>query len=159
MTQAKAIPDGYHTMTPMLTIRNSAKAVEFYKKALNAQELYRMDGPDGTLMHAEMKIGNSIFMLGEENLEMGNRSPQTLNGTATALYLYVQDPDAAFNQAVSAGAQVGMPVADMFWGDRVGQVTDPFGHRWWFATHKEDVTPEQMTQRAKEMFASKASKP
>ena len=152
----KTIPDGYHTMTPMLTLPDVAQAIEFYKKAFNAQELNRMDGPDGNLMHAELKIGNSIFMLGQENPQMGNASPATLKGTPISLYLYVEQADAAFNQAVQAGATVVMPVADMFWGDRGGHVIDPFGHRWWVATHKEDLTPEQMKQRAQQFFAEQA---
>jgi len=154
--QVKAIPDGYHTITPMLSVRDAARAIEFYKKAFNAQQLFRMDGPDGKLMHAELKIGNSIFMLGEENQERGCPSPASLNGTPISLYLYVENVDAAFNQAVNAGAKVEMPVADMFWGDRFGQVSDPFGHRWSLATHKEDVTPEQMKQRAQQFFAEQA---
>jgi len=154
--RVNAIPDGYHTMTPALTVRDMARAIEFYKKAFNAQERSRMDGPDGQLMHAEMKIGNSIFMLGPENPQMGSKSPLALNGTPVALYLYVENADAAFDQAVSAGAKVEMPVADMFWGDRTGSVIDPFGHRWWVGTHKEDMTPDQMKQRAQQFFAEQA---
>ena len=152
----KAIPDGYHTITPMLTVRDAARAIEFYKKAFNAQQLYRMNGPDGKVMHAEIKIGNSICMLGEENPQMGCQSPVTLKGTPISLYLYVENVDAAFNQAVKAGAKVEMPVADMFWGDRFGQVSDPSGHRWSLATHKEDLTPEQVGQRAQKFFAENA---
>ena len=154
--QVKAIPDGYHTMTPGLTVRDAARAIEFYQKAFNAQQLFRMDGPDGKIMHAELKIGNSIFMLGEENPQTGCHSPASLKGTPTALYLYVENADAAFNQAVSAGAKVEMPVADMFWGDRGGNVSDPSGHRWWVATHKEDLTPDQIKQRAQKFFAEQA---
>ena len=154
--QVKAIPDGYHTITPTLTIRDAARAIEFYKKAFNAQQLYRMDGPDGKVVHAELKIGNSIFMLGEENPAMGCNSPKSLNGMTISLYLYVENVDAAFAQAVKAGATVVMPVTEMFWGDRHGQVTDPFGHRWSLATHTEDVSPEQLKQRAQKFFAQDA---
>ena len=115
-----------------------------------------MDGPNGTIMHAELQIGNSIFMLGAENPQTNCLAPVTLKGTPVSLYLYVENVDAAFNQAVSAGAKVEMPVSDMFWGDRYGQVSDPSGHRWGLTTHQEDVTPEQMTQRAKKFFAEQA---
>ena len=155
--QVKAIPDGYHTITPALTIRDAARAIEFYEKAFNAQQFDRLDGPDDKVMHASLKIGNSFFMLGEENPQMGASSPMTLSGTPVSLYLYVENVDVAFNQAVTAGAKVEMPVADMFWGDRVGQVSDPFGHRWWLATHKQDLTPEQIKQDAQKAgcFAEK----
>ena len=154
--QVKAIPDGYHTMTPMLTVGDAARAIEFYKKAFDAQQLFRMDSPNGTVMHAELKVGNSIFMLGEENPQTGCQSPASLKGTPTALYLYVENADTAFNQAVSAGAKTEMPLSDMFWGDRGGSVIDPFGHRWWLATHKEDMTPDQIKQRAQKFFAEQA---
>ena len=154
--QVKAIPDGYHTITPALAIRDAARAIEFYKKAFNAKPLDRLEGPDGNVMHASLKIGNSLFMLGEENPQMDAPSPLTLNGTPVSLYLYMENVDAAFTQAVKAGAKVEMPVADMFWGDRAGQVSDPFGHRWWLATHKQDLTPEQIKQGAQKAFAEKA---
>ena len=155
--QVKTIPDGYHTMTPGLTVRDAARAIEFYQKAFNAQQLFRMDSPDGKVMHAELKIGNSIFMLAEENPAMGCASPVSLKGTPISLYLYVEDADAAFAQAVKAGATVVMPVTDMFWGDRHGQVTDPFGHRWSLATRKEDVSPQELEQRAQKFFAQSAT--
>ncbi len=151
--RVKAIPDGYHTVTPMLTVRNGVKALEFYKRAFGAREVTRMDGPDGKLMHAELKIGDSAVMLGEENLQWGAHSPESLKGTPVSLYVYVPDVDVAFAQAVTAGAKALKPVEDMFWGDRQGEVTDPFGHRWSLATHKEDLTPEQISQRAQEFFA------
>ncbi len=154
--QAKAIPDGYHTITPALTIRDAVRAIEFYKKAFNAQQLERLDGPDGKVMHAGLQIGNSRFMIGEESVQSNCPSPVALNGTPTALYLYVEDVDAAFKQAVNAGAKVEMPVADMFWGDRAGQLSDPFGHRWWLATHTQDLTPEQIKQGAQQACAEKA---
>ena len=152
----KTIPDVYHTITPTLTIRDAARAIEFYMKAFNAQQLERLDGPDGKVMHAGLQIGNSRFMIGEESVQSHCPSPLALNGTPTALYLYVENVDAAFTQAVKAGAKVEMPVADMFWGDRAGQLSDPFGHRWWLATHTQDLTPEQIKQGAQQAFAEKA---
>ena len=152
--QVKAIPDGYHTVTPGLTVRDGAKAIEFYKQAFGAQQVFRMDRPDGRLGHAELKIGNSTLMLGEEDPRWGCQSPESLKGTPVSFYLYVPDADAAFARAVAAGATVLKPVSDMFWGDRQGEVSDPFGHRWSLATHKEDLTPEQLEQRAQEFFAS-----
>ena len=152
--QVKAIPDGYHTITPGLTVRDGAKAIEFYKRAFGAQQVFRMDRPDGGLMHAELQIGNSRIMLGEEYPQMGCQSPESLKGTPVSFYLYVADADAAFAQAIAAGAKAVKPVSDMFWGDRQGEVSDPFGHRWSVATHKEDLTPEQIEQRSQEFFAS-----
>ncbi|MBI3603088.1 MAG: VOC family protein [Nitrospirae bacterium] len=154
------IPPGYHTLTPMLTVRDVDKAIDFYKRALGADERMRLPGPDGkSIMHAELKIGDSIIMLGEEQPAMGCRGPQNLGGTPVGLYLYVEDADQAFNRAVSAGATVLMPVADMFWGDRCGQFTDPFGHKWSLATHKEDLSQEEIRQRATAFFAQMAKKP
>ena len=150
----KAIPEGYHTVTPGLTVRDGAKAIEFYKRAFGAQQVFRVDRPDGWLMHAELQIGNSKIMLGEENPQMGCQSPESLKGTPVSFYLYVADADAAFTQAIAAGAKAIKPVSDMFWGDRQGEVSDPFGHRWSVATHKEDLTPEQIEQRSQEFFAS-----
>jgi len=152
--QVKAIPDGYHTITPGLTVRDGAKAVEFYKRAFGAQQVFRMDRPDGRLMHAELQIGTSRIMLGEEYPQQGCQSPESLKGTPVSFYLYVPDADAAFAQAIAAGAKAVKPVSDMFWGDRQGEVSDPFGHRWSVATHQEDLTPEQIGQRSQEFFAS-----
>jgi PhnB protein len=149
---AKPVPEGYHTVSPYLVIRDAAKAIEFYKQAFGARERYRMPGPDGRLMHAELEIGDSILMLSEEFPEMGAPSPQTLNGTTVSIFLYVPDVDAVFKKAVAAGAKELTPVADMFWGDRFGKVADPFGHQWQIATHKEDLTPEEMGKRAEEFF-------
>jgi PhnB protein len=157
-TPVKSVPAGYHTVTPMLTVKDAKKAMECYKRAFGAEERMRFLGPDGkSIMHAEMKIGDSIIMLGEENPEMGCSGPQTLGGTPVGLYLYVEDVDHAFTRAVSAGAKADMPVADMFWGDRFGQVIDPFGHKWNLATHKEDLTPEEMRKRAETFFAQMAT--
>jgi len=153
---AKPVPEGYHTVSPYLVIRNAAKAIEFYQQAFAAEERFRMPGPDGKIMHAELQIGDSIVMLSDEFPEMGAPSPQTLNGTSVSIFLYVEDVDAVFKKAVDAGAKVLMPVADMFWGDRFGKLTDPFGHQWQIATHTEDLTPEEMGKRAEEF--SKQSK-
>jgi PhnB protein len=129
---------------------------EFYKRAFGAQEVVRMDGPDGKIGHAEIKIGDSIVMLGDEMPGMGNRSPQSLGGTTAGVMLYVENVDTVFNQAVSAGAQVEAPVADMFWGDRYGKLKDPFGHSWSVATHMEDVAPAEMAKRMKDATAKMA---
>jgi uncharacterized glyoxalase superfamily protein PhnB len=155
--RAKAIPDGYHTVTPYLTVRGADQAITFYKNAFGAEELMRMPGPGGkSIMHAEITIGDSRIFLSEELPEMGCRSPQSLGGTASSLHLYVEDVDAAFKRAVSAGAQVKMLVADMFWGDRFGKLIDPFGHEWGMATHTEDRTPEEIRERANAFFAQMA---
>lgn len=148
MSPVKPIPDGYHSLTPYLVVSGGAAAIDFYRKAFGAQELMRMPGPDGKLMHAEIKIGDSILMLGDENPQMGARSPKSLGGTPASVLLYVENVDAVFDRAVKAGAKVVMPVEDMFWGDRYAKLEDPFGHLWQLATHKEDVTPEEMGRRA-----------
>jgi PhnB protein len=149
----KAIPEGKHTVTPLLGIRNAVKALDFYKKALGAVELNRMLMPDGSLGHAEIRVGDSVIMLGEECVEHGCNSPESLGGSPVTLYLYVKDVDAVFNKALDAGAKELMPLMDQFWGDRTGQFEDPFGHIWWVATHKEDVKPDEMKKRAEAMFA------
>ena len=150
---AKPIPDGYHTLTPALTVKNGAEAIAFYKRALGAEEIMQIPGPDGRLMHAEMKIGDSRSMLGEEMPEQGCRAPASVGAVSSSLYVYMQDVDKAFRRAVEGGAKPVMPVTDMFWGDRFGQVEDPSGHRWGLATHKEDPSPEEMARRQKEFFA------
>jgi uncharacterized glyoxalase superfamily protein PhnB len=156
---AKAIPQGYHTVTPALTVRNGADAIEFYKRAFGAEEVMRVHGPDGKrLMHAEIRVGDSRIMLGEEWPDTRCLAPSSVGAATGSLYLYVPNVDAAFERAVSAGAKAVMPVTDMFWGDRFGQVEDPSGHRWGLATHMEDPSPEQMAQRQKEFFASMAPK-
>jgi PhnB protein len=152
----KPIPDGYHTVTPHITVNDGNKAIEFYKKAFGAKEVYRMPGPGGKIMHAEIQIGDSMIMLNDEFPEMdGSRSAKSLGGSAVTLNLYVPDVDKLFNQAVAAGATATMPVADMFWGDRYGKLKDPFGHNWSIATHKEDVTPEEVMKRAQAEFSNK----
>src|SRR5260370_171480 len=142
------IPDGYHTVTPYLIVRNAAGALDFYKKAFGATELFRMAQPGGKVGHAEMQIGDSRIMMADEHPEMGARSPQTLGGSGIHILLYVKDVDARFNQAVAAGAKVLRPLKDQFYGDRSGTVEDPFGHNWTIATHTEDVPPEEMHKRA-----------
>src|SRR5437868_13558008 len=147
--QVKPIPEGYHTVTPSLVVNDGARALDFYKRAFGAQERFRMEGPPGKIGHAEIKIGDSMIMLSDEFPGMGARSPQSLGGSPVTIFLYVNDVDTAFKQAVDAGAKVEMPLADMFWGDRFGRVSDPFGHLWAMATHKEDLTPEEIDKRAK----------
>lgn len=148
----KPIPDGYHSLTPYLNVRGAAKALEFYRDAFGAQETYRLEGPPGKIGHAEMRIGDSAFMLADEMEEWGNLSPLTIGGTGGSLMVYVGDVDSVFQQAVEAGAKEIMPVKDHFYGDRAGTVEDPFGHRWMLATHVEDVSPEEVERRMKEMM-------
>jgi PhnB protein len=150
---ARPIPEGFHTLTPHLVVRGAATAIDFYKKAFGAQEVMRMALPDGkTIGHAEIRIGDSLVFLADE-FPGCQPSPQGLGGSPVTLNLYVEDCDAVFDRAVAAGAQVRMPPADMFWGDRYGQVVDPFGHIWALATHKEDVPPDELAQRAQAAFA------
>ena len=144
----KPIPEGYHSATPYLIVKDAARAIEFYKRAFGATELLRMPAPGGKIGHAEIKIGDSPIMLADEAPDMGALSPETLGGTPVSILLYVEDVDAVFNQAIAAGAKVQRPVKDQFYGDRTGGVTDPFGHVWYVATHKEDVSPEEMRKRA-----------
>jgi Uncharacterized protein conserved in bacteria len=154
-TKGKAIPRGYHSLTPHLTIQDAAKAIEFYKQAFSAREIVRMPGPDGKgIMHAELQIGDSMFMINEEYPECGVVSPQRLNGSPVTLHLYVENVNQVFERAVKAGAQIQMPLADMFWGDRYGKLQDPFGHNWSLATHQWDLTPEEMQKGAEEACAN-----
>jgi PhnB protein len=143
----KPIPDGYHTVTPYLIVKGAAGAIEFYKKAFGATELMRLADPGGKIGHAEIKIGDSPIMLADEFPEMGFRSPQSLGGSAVGIAVYVEDVDARFSQALAAGAKAVRPVQDQFYGDRSGTLTDPFGHVWTLATHKEDVSPEEIHKR------------
>jgi PhnB protein len=143
----KAIPDGYYSLTPYLVCKGAAKAIDYYTRVFGAQEIVRMPGPGGQIMHAEVKIGNSMLMLSDENKERGALSPETIGGTPASIMFYTDDVDAVYNRAVSAGAKGEMPPADMFWGDRMGNLVDPFGHKWAIATHKEDVTPDEMQKR------------
>jgi PhnB protein len=150
----KPIPDGMHTLTPHLVCAGAANAIDFYKKAFNAVEQARLPGPDGKLMHAAVRIGDSTLMLVDENPRYGMLGPKTLKDSPVTIHLYVNDVDATVAQAVSAGAKITTPVADMFWGDRYGQLEDPFGHRWSVATHKRDLSPEEMREGMAKMGSS-----
>jgi PhnB protein len=143
----KPIPEGYHSVTPYLIIKGAAAALEFYKTAFGATELFRMDQPDGKIGHAEIKIGDSPIMLSDEYLEMNHAGPKTLGGSPVSIMLYVEDVDAVFNRAISAGAEQQVPLVDKFYGDRTGSVVDPFGHVWHIATHKKDVALDEMEKR------------
>jgi PhnB protein len=145
--QVKPVPSGYHTATPYLTLSDAASAIDFYKKAFGATERFRMDRPDGKIGHAEIQIGDSIVMLADESPRSDSRSPKSLGGTTAGILLYVENVDAVFDTAVKAGAKVHQPLTNMFWGDRFGGLTDPFGHSWALATHIEDVAPEEMEKR------------
>jgi uncharacterized glyoxalase superfamily protein PhnB len=149
-----AVPEGTHTITPHLVIRGAAKAIDFYGRAFGAQEHYRMGGPDGKIGHAQLQIGDSVLYLADEWPQGSGKSPQSLKGSSVVVHLYVEDVDALFQRAVRAGASVIMPVTDMFWGDRYAQVQDPFGHLWSLATHKEDLSPEEMDRRGREAMAA-----
>ena len=149
MTAAvKAIPEGYHTVTPYLILNSASDAIAFYKKALGADEVMRMEDPGGKVHHAEIKIGDSRIMLADEHPELQALSPKTIGGSPVSIHLYVADVDAAVERAVAAGAKLVRPVADQFYGDRVGGIEDPFGYRWFFATRKEDLTMDEIHRRA-----------
>lgn len=147
----KPIPDGYHSITPYLIVDGAAKALEFYRQAFGAEETVRMPMPGGRIGHAEMRIGSSTIMLADENPEMGARSPRHHQGSPVSLMLYVEDVDKVFARAVAAGGTVYRPLANQFYGDRSGGVTDPFGHKWYIATHIEDVSPEEMKRRMSQL--------
>jgi len=149
----KPIPEGMHTVTPHLVCAGATEAIEFYQKAFGATEPSRVPGENGKLMHASVRIGDSVVMLNEEMPEWGAFGPKSLKGSAVTIHLYVENADAVFEQAVAAGARVTMPLDDMFWGDRYGKVEDPFGHQWSIGTHVRDVTPEEM-QKAMEQMGS-----
>jgi len=146
-TKVKPIPDGHHGATPYLCCKDAARAIEFYKKAFGATEVMRMAEPSGRIGHAELKIGEAVFMLSDEYAEMGVRSPQSLGGSPISIHLYVEDVDALAARAVAAGATLQRPVTDQFYGDRSGWLVDPFGHRWNISTHKEDVSAEELQRR------------
>jgi PhnB protein len=148
---AKAVPDGFHTVTPQLALDNAAQSIDWYKKALGAEEIYRSAGPDGKIMHAELKFGDSRILMNDV-MGPGGKGPKAQGGSPASLWLYVDNSDAVFTRAVSAGAQVQMPMADQFWGDRAGCLTDPAGYTWWIATHKEDLARDEMEKRAAEFF-------
>ncbi|HEY6306990.1 MAG TPA: VOC family protein [Candidatus Angelobacter sp.] len=145
--KVKPIPDGYCGITPYLIIKGAAAAIDYYKKAFGAVETMRMPQPDGRVGHAEVKIGEAVVMLADEHPEMNIVSPTTLGNSPVGLLLYVENADATFNKAIALGGQVERPMADQFYGDRTGTIKDPFGHKWTIATHKEDVTPEEMKRR------------
>ena len=149
----KSVPDGYHTDTPYLIINGAAQALEFYKRAFGAAETVRMPDPKGRIAHAEMKIGDSMIMLADEHHEMGHRGPRTLGGTSVSILLYVPDVDTVFDRAIKAGAKSQRPVADQFYGDRMGTLEDPFGHVWTIGTHIEDVSAEEMKRRMAALHA------
>ena len=150
----KPIPDGYNAVTPYLTFEDASEAIEFYKKAFGAKERVRMEAPGGRIGHAELEIGDSLLMLADAFPQSTTRPPTELGGTTGGVFLYVEDVDAVVKQAVDAGATVTMEVADQFWGDRFGSITDPFGHSWSIATHVEDLTPEEITERGKAAMAA-----
>jgi PhnB protein len=152
-SKVKPIPEGYHTISPNLVVNDAARAIDFYKRAFGAQELFRMNFPNGKVVHAELKIGDSMLMLSDEMPGGKCRAPQSLGGSPVNIFLYVEEVDRVFKQAVDAGAKVEMPLADMFWGDRWGSLTDPFGHSWSLATHKEDVNPDELRRRGQEEMA------
>jgi PhnB protein len=149
----RAIPEGYHSISPSLTCSDAARAIEFYKNVFGAVELMRMPSPDGKISHAELKIGDSIIFL---NDEMGPMAAVTPGAPRMSLFLYVENADKVFTRAVAAGAQIDMALENQFWGDRYGKVTDPFGHQWGIATHVEDVAPEEIGKRAAAFFAKAA---
>jgi PhnB protein len=153
----KPIPEGYHTVSSYLAVDDAARAIEYYANAFGAKELVRMDAPGGKIGHAELEIGDSRIMLSDPSPQASTRPPKELGGTSASLFMYVEDVDAVVKQAVDAGATVTMDVADQFWGDRFGVVTDPFGHVWSVATHVEDVPPEEMAERAKAAMAGMGS--
>jgi PhnB protein len=144
----RPIPDGYHSVTPYLILSSASDAIAFYKKALGADEVMRMDDPAGKIHHAEISIGGSRIMLADEHPEIQALSPQTIGGSPVSMHVYVEDVDALMERAVSAGAKLIRPVADQFYGDRVGGIEDPFGYRWFIATHKEDLSMDEIRRRA-----------
>jgi PhnB protein len=158
MPTVRPIPEGYHSITPYLTVNDAVKAIDFYQRAFGAKKIVQMDGPPGKISHAELKIGDSILMIADE-MPGGPRSPKSLHGTTASVFLYVDNVDTVFKQAQSAGAKVDAPLENMFWGDRFGKLTDPFGHSWALATHIEDVAPQEMQKRAKEAMAKQHAQP
>ena len=148
------IPEGYHSLTPYLAVENAAEAIDFYKRAFGAKERMRMPAPDGRIAHAEIEIGDSVLMLSDPFPQSSFKSPKELGGTTAGVFVYVDDVDSVVQDAIDAGATVTMPVEDMFWGDRFGGVMDPYGHAWQIATHKEDLSEEEIAERAKDAMAS-----
>ena len=157
MSKVKAIPDGYHTLTPNIIVRDGAAAIDFYKKAFGAVENVRMPGPGGSIMHAELRIGDSTVMLSDE-IPNTAKSPAAYGGSPVSFYVYVEDVESAWKRAVDAGAKIVMPLTDMFWGDRLGALDDPFGHRWSLAQHTRDLTPEEIAKGQKAFLARMQNK-
>ncbi len=153
----KHIPEGYHTLTAYLAVDNASKAIEYYKRAFGAKERVRMDAPDGKIGHAELEIGDSLIMLSDPFPQSSTTPPKELGGTSASVFMYVKDVDAVVQKAVDEGATVTMEVADQFWGDRFGTITDPYGHVWSIATHVEDLTPEEIAERSKAAMAAMSS--
>jgi PhnB protein len=151
------IPEGYHTLTTYLTMDNAAEAIDYYKDVFGANERIRMEAPDGKIGHAELEIGDSLLMLSDAFPGATSRPPTELGGTTAGAFMYVEDVDAVVKRAVESGATITMEIADQFWGDRFGSITDPFGHSWSIATHVEDVPPEEMAERAKAAMAAMSS--
>lgn len=146
-SKVPAVPNGHRSLAPYLTVRGAAKAIDFYARAFGAKELLRFPGPDGRIAHAQVQIGDSVLMLADENPQQGAKSPEAYRGTPASVFLYLPNVDAVFQKAKAAGAKVQAPPTDMFWGDRYGKLTDPFGHEWSIATHIEDVSPDEMAAR------------
>jgi PhnB protein len=151
------VPEGYHTITPYLAVEDASAAIDFYERALGAKERVRMDGPGGSVMHAELEIGDSLIMLSDPFPQASTKPPKELGGTSVSIFAYVEDIDSVYKQAIDAGASSLMEPDDMFWGDRFGSVQDPFGHSWTIATHVEDVPPEEMEKRSEEFMAQMAN--
>jgi len=157
-TNVKPIPDGYHTITPSIAVHDAAAALAFYQKAFGAEEVMRMGLPDGKVMHAEVRIGNSQIMIADENPQMGTKGPKAFGGSPVTFYVYVSDVEASFKRALAAGAKVSMPLEDMFWGDRAGQLQDPFGYSWMLAQRVKNLTPSEMKSAHEVFSASMAGK-
>jgi PhnB protein len=149
----RAIPEGHHSVTPSIMVAGAAKAIDFYKKALGAEELSRFPGPDGSIMHAEIRIGDSPIMLGDEMPEQGAKGPNAYGGTPVSFFIYQDNVDAAWKRAIDAGGKQIMPLADQFWGDRAGCFEDPFGHKWWLAQRIQELSPEELKQAADQFFS------
>lgn len=150
----KPIPEGYHALTPSIAVENAAEAIEFYKRAFGAKERLRMMTPMGTIGHAELEIGDSVLMLADPQPQSSVRPPKQLGGTSVGIFMYVEDVDEVARQVIDAGGSVIMPIEDQFWGDRFGAVADPYGHEWLIATHKEDLSPEEIEERGKQAMAA-----
>lgn len=156
MANAKPIPDGYHSLTPHMVVRDADRAIKYYKSAFGAEELSRQATPDGKVLHASLRIGDSIVMLNDEFPDWQCHGPESIGGSPVTIHLYVDDVDKVYQKAVDAGGTSTMPVSDTFWGDRYGKLRDPFGHEWSIATHKEDLTPQEIEKRAEAFFAGTA---